>query len=110
MEPLRLQAEIEIDAPPERVWQVLTDFAAYSEWNPFVLSVVGQLKEHSTVTIRPGLPEGDETAYDAEVVKNVPSRPARGSRKKTVRQKGPRASRGHLTSLLRREHSYPSAR
>ena len=28
-----LRAEIEIEADPSTVWDVLTDFAAYSEWN-----------------------------------------------------------------------------
>lgn len=28
---------VEIDAPAELVWQVLTDFGAYPEWNPFVV-------------------------------------------------------------------------
>ena len=29
-----LRSEIEIEAPTERVWGVLTDFAAYPEWSP----------------------------------------------------------------------------
>jgi Polyketide cyclase / dehydrase and lipid transport len=28
-----LRREIELDAPPERVWAVVTDFDAYPEWN-----------------------------------------------------------------------------
>jgi demethylmenaquinone methyltransferase/2-methoxy-6-polyprenyl-1,4-benzoquinol methylase len=36
-----IAAEVEVDAPPERVWEVLTDFAAYPEWNPFMFSVEG---------------------------------------------------------------------
>ena len=38
-----LNTQIDIDAPVERVWSVLTDFAAYPEWNPFILSAEGSL-------------------------------------------------------------------
>ena len=37
----RLQTEIEIDAAPDRVWMILTDFASYPEWNPFIRFVRG---------------------------------------------------------------------
>jgi hypothetical protein len=36
--------EIEIHATPERVWKVLTDFNAYSEWNPFVCRITGDIQ------------------------------------------------------------------
>jgi len=36
-----LRSEIEIEAPPERVWGVLVDFASYPEWNPLVRSAAG---------------------------------------------------------------------
>ena len=32
---MELVTHIDIDAPPERVWEVLTDFDHYHEWNPF---------------------------------------------------------------------------
>jgi len=32
---------IEIDADPHAVWDVLTDFPAYPEWNPFMDSIDG---------------------------------------------------------------------
>jgi hypothetical protein len=38
----QLSAQVDIDASPERVWQVLTDFPAYPEWNPFMTSASGR--------------------------------------------------------------------
>ena len=38
-----IHTEIEINAPAEKVWQVLTDFAAYPEWNPFVRRGKGEI-------------------------------------------------------------------
>ena len=40
----RIITEIEINASPERVWQVLTDFSALSQWNPFLRSAEGKLQ------------------------------------------------------------------
>lgn len=31
--------EITVEAPPAKVWQVITDTQAYAEWNPVMLSV-----------------------------------------------------------------------
>ena len=47
-----LRSEIAIDAPPERVWQVLTAFGAYPEWNPFIRSIEGEAKVGSRLKIR----------------------------------------------------------
>jgi hypothetical protein len=33
--------EIEINAPPSRVWQILTDFEKYPTWNPFIKKITG---------------------------------------------------------------------
>jgi len=35
---------IDIDAPPSRVWEVLVDFPAWKEWNPFIPSITGKLE------------------------------------------------------------------
>lgn len=39
-----IRAEVEIEAPIERVWQVLTDFAAFPGWNPFIRRVKGEVR------------------------------------------------------------------
>jgi hypothetical protein len=59
--------EIEVAGPPERVWEMLTRFDAYPEWNPFIREVRGELREggrlevyiqppgHKGMTFRPVL-------------------------------------------------------
>jgi hypothetical protein len=44
-----LQTEVVIDAPAERVWSVLMDFAAYPEWNPFIRSIEGRAEVGQTL-------------------------------------------------------------
>jgi hypothetical protein len=50
-----LESHIDIDTSPERVWAVLTDFATFAEWNPFITSIEGSLNQGGrlAVTIRP---------------------------------------------------------
>ena len=51
-----LEHVTEIDAAPEQVWAVLTDFAAYPEWNPFltVEATSTEPGEKLAVTFRAG--------------------------------------------------------
>ncbi len=46
-----LHTEIEIQASPEKVWQVLTDLANYPEWNPFIHHAIGKAEVDETVDI-----------------------------------------------------------
>lgn len=45
-----LTTSIDIDAPPETVWTVLTDFTQYPAWNPFV-RVVGRPNEGARLVV-----------------------------------------------------------
>ena len=46
-----LQTTIDIQARPEQVWQVLTRFAAYPEWNPFIRQISGRLNPGETLNV-----------------------------------------------------------
>lgn len=50
--------QIDIDAPPERVWEVFTDFVSFPSWNPFIRKLTGELvpgqKLQVTLRLGPG--------------------------------------------------------
>ena len=46
-----LRTEIEINASAEKVWQLLIDFDAYPQWNPFIRSVSGTPEPNSKLNI-----------------------------------------------------------
>jgi len=48
---LELRTEIEIDAPAERVWAVLTDFDRFPDWNPFIRRIHGNAQVGSRLDV-----------------------------------------------------------
>jgi hypothetical protein len=46
-----LHTEIEIQASPERVWSVLTDFQSFPEWNPFIRQAKGEVREGTRLEV-----------------------------------------------------------
>lgn len=53
-----VETEIAIDASAEQVWEVLTDFAAYSRWNPFFVRAEGRAEPGARLRIVQTLPDG----------------------------------------------------
>jgi hypothetical protein len=51
----QISTSVDIDAPSEKVWSILADFAVYPEWNPFIVRVDGTLQPGArlTVTLQP---------------------------------------------------------
>jgi uncharacterized protein YndB with AHSA1/START domain len=67
----QLHTEIEIDAPAERVWGVLTDFASYPQWNPFIRSISGEPNIGGRLEVRLEPPESRGITLDLRF--SVPS-------------------------------------
>lgn len=53
-----IRSAIEIRAPLELVWRVLTDFDAYPEWNPHIRRVRGRAREGARIAIYSRPPGG----------------------------------------------------
>lgn len=49
---LELKTEITIHSDPAKVWAILTDFAKYPDWNPFIPSLQGEAKKGSKLKVR----------------------------------------------------------
>ena len=72
-----LHRDIEIDAPPEAVWSVLTDTQRYGEWNPFVRSLSGHLTEGSTIEAQIAPPDGRTMTFKPTVLRATAARELR---------------------------------
>ena len=55
-----LHTDIEIDATPEAVWNILTDLDGYADWNPFITSATGTVAVGERLVNRMRPPGGRE--------------------------------------------------
>lgn len=62
-----LSTRIEIEAPPEVVWRVLTHLESYSEWNPFLVSSSGVPKVGEKLVNRMEPPGGRAMTFKPTV-------------------------------------------
>jgi hypothetical protein len=46
-----IHTTVVIEAPAFVVWNILTDFPTYPEWNPFILKISGELKINSRLAM-----------------------------------------------------------
>ncbi|MFV8835730.1 SRPBCC domain-containing protein [Aquisalimonas sp.] len=65
--------EIHIQAAPEAVWEVLLDFPAYPQWNPFITRISGAAETSArlAVTIEP--PGKRAMVFRPEVLRALPA-------------------------------------
>jgi hypothetical protein len=70
----RIETQIEINAPAERVWSLLMDFPSYPRWNPFIRSIDGNpmVGQSLNVLIQP--PGSKAMRFRPTVLKVEPNR------------------------------------
>lgn len=63
-----IKTEILINATPDKVWAILTDFENYPNWNPFIKSIKGQVAVGNTITARMEPPESNGMTFKPKVL------------------------------------------
>jgi hypothetical protein len=69
-----LHSEIQIDVPAKRVWELLTDFASYPQWNPFIRNISGQPATGERLRVRLVPPGGRGMTFKPRVLNAEPNR------------------------------------
>ena len=69
---MTLTSEVVIFAPPARVWDVLSNFSAYPEWNAFIPSATGTLEKGARLTVRIAPPGGVPVTLTPKIIQLTP--------------------------------------
>ena len=73
----QLRADLEIEASGEHVWRVLSDFAAYPEWNPFIPRIDGEIRPGARLEVSIQPPGAKGMTFRPTVLKAEPNRELR---------------------------------
>lgn len=65
-----ISTTIDIDAPARRVWQVLMDFAAYPDWNPFIRKISGEHRAGTRLSVEIQLPGSKPMGFRPRVLQS----------------------------------------
>lgn len=68
-----LKDEIQIDSEPEIVWKILTDFTKYSQWNPIIIKIIGDLSVGNKIEIHLKTVGGKNRIYHPKITKIIPN-------------------------------------
>jgi hypothetical protein len=63
-----IKTEIIINGTPAKVWLILTDFDNYSTWNPFIKSIIGNVKVGNKITTKIKPSETKEMTFKPKVL------------------------------------------
>lgn len=72
-----ISTTIDIAAEPERVWEVLTDFARHPDWNPFIRAISGPLEAGGRLSVHICPPGQKGMQFRPKVLAAEPARELR---------------------------------
>lgn len=79
-----IHTEINIQATAERVWEILTDFKNFQQWNPFIYKIDGDPSIGTRITIHLRTPNGKNRRYQPKITMVEPFRELRWLGKLTI--------------------------
>lgn len=64
----QIETQIDIEAPADKVWGILTDYESHGKWNPFIKSIAGDKTRGGSLTVRIHPPAGSEMTFKPVIV------------------------------------------
>lgn len=69
-----IETSIEINAPAKTVWEILTDFEQYPQWNPFIKSIKGKAAVGHKIAVRIEPPGAQGMTFKPKVLAFTPQK------------------------------------
>ena len=66
-----ISTEIIIKATPEKVWSILTGFNQYPSWNPFIISLKGEVQTGNQITVSIQPPDSKGMTFKPTVLSRI---------------------------------------
>jgi hypothetical protein len=79
-----IRTEIDIQAPLEKVWELLTDFKNFELWNPFIRKIEGIPSLGTKIKIHLHTSAGKSRTYQPKITKLEPFKELRWFGKSTI--------------------------
>lgn len=67
MSAYEIRTAIQIAAPPEAVWAVLSDVAGWGDWNPYIVRIEGAPVVGRVLHVSVKMPDGTDAEFDADI-------------------------------------------
>lgn len=72
-----IKTAIDIQATPQIVWNILTDFENYPNWNPFITAINGKIKIGNSITVNIHPPNGSSMTFKPKIISHIENKELR---------------------------------